>query len=200
MIRMATAADAGAIARIYAPIVEQTVISFETVPPTEADMERRVSAVLAYAPWLVCGRGGDILGFAYASRHRERAAYLWSVDVSVYVDEACRRSGVGRALYTSLLALLRRQGFFVAHAGVALPNPGSVGLHESLGFRPIGVYPQVGYKLGAWHDVGWWQLPLQAHAANPTPPLTPSEAQRDPAWREALEAGVSLLRLPERTP
>jgi phosphinothricin acetyltransferase len=197
MIRLATAADAGAIARIYAPIVEGTVISFETVPPTAAEMERRVTSVLAHAPWLVCARDdeSEILGFAYASKHRDRAAYLWSVDVSVYVQEQSRRFGVGRALYTSLLALLRRQGFFAAHAGIALPNPGSVGLHEALGFRPVGIYPMVGYKLGAWHDVGWWQLPLQTHAANPTPPLTVVEAQRGPGWREALEEGLPLLRI-----
>lgn len=195
MIRMATAGDAGAIARIYAPIVENTVISFETVPPTDAEMEKRLGAVLAYAPWLVGERDGEILGFAYASRHRERAAYLWSVDVSVYVHESCRRRGVGRALYASLFALLRLQGFFAAHAGIALPNPGSVGLHESLGFRAIGVYPLVGYKFGAWHDVGWWQLPLQARASHPTPPLTPSQASRDPGWSGALGAGLPLLRL-----
>lgn len=195
MIRLATAADAGSIANIYAPIVERTVISFETTPPTDAEMEQRVRAVLAYAPWLVCERQGVILGFAYASRHRERAAYLWSVDVSVYVHEDARRQGVGRALYTSLLALLRRQGFFAAHAGIALPNPGSVGLHESLGFRPIGVYPRVGYKLGAWHDVGWWQLVLAPHAAQPRLPLTPAQAGEELAWREALASGLPLLRL-----
>ena len=118
-------------------------------------------------------------------------SYQWSVDVSVYVDEGHRHRGIGRALYTSLFALLRLQGFHAAHAGITLPNAGSVALHESLGFRRIGVYPGVGYKLGAWHDVGWWQLSLRERAASPGPPRALSEAQRDPAWSTALAAGAA---------
>jgi phosphinothricin acetyltransferase len=189
MIRLAVPSDAGALARIYAPIVAGTATSFEVAPPTAAEMAARVATTLELAPWLVWAKDGEVLGYAYASRHRERAAYRWSVDVSAYMDERCRRQGVGRRLYTSLFGLLRLQGFYTAHAGITLPNPGSVGLHESMGFRPVGVYRSVGYKQGAWHDVGWWQLPLRERTGEPVPPLSLAEAQAAPGWDAALRAG-----------
>ncbi|MFL5291268.1 MAG: arsinothricin resistance N-acetyltransferase ArsN1 family B [Myxococcales bacterium] len=188
MIRPASAADAEAIAAIYRPIVLDTAISFETVPPGPAEMERRIAAALEIAPWLVYEEQGKVGGYAYGSRHRERAAYQWSVDVSVYVDGAFRRRGIGSALYKALFPLLRLQGFFAAHAGITLPNAGSVGLHESLGFVRVGVYRSVGYKLGAWHDVGWWQLSLRDRVPEPPPPRPTGEAQRDPAWQAAMAA------------
>ena len=194
MIRWAIAEDAAAMAAIYAPVVRTTAISFEMDAPTAEEMAARVRATLAYAPWLVCARGEDVLGFAYASRHRERAAYRWSVDASVYVDERARRRGVARGLYTSLFALLRGQGFYAVHAGITLPNAASVGVHESLGFERVGVYRAVGYKLGAWHDVGWWQLVLRERVGTPAPPLVPAEAQQRPGWREALAEGRALVR------
>jgi L-amino acid N-acyltransferase YncA len=172
MIRLATVQDAQAMAGIYDPIVSDTAISFETDPPGAAEMERRIARALTFAPWLVESTGGGVRGYAYASRHRERAAYQWSVDVTVYVSAAHRGQGVGTALYSALFPLLRRQGFFAAHAGITLPNAASVRLHESLGFRPVGVYRAVGYKLGAWRDVGWWQLELQERREEPAPPRT----------------------------
>jgi len=172
-IRQAVLADAPQVAGIYAPYVSDAVISFELEPPDAAEMARRMFHARAY-PWLVCaGSGGDLLGYAYASQHRERAAYQWSVDVTVYVRIDQHRRGVGRALYTSLFGILRAQGFHAAHAGVTLPNAASVGLHESFGFRAVGVYPAVGYKLGAWHDVGWWQLELRARRRADVPPAPP---------------------------
>jgi L-amino acid N-acyltransferase YncA len=194
VIRLATAADAEAVAAIYAPFVARSVTSFEAVPPDGGEMATRIASTLVYAPYLVYDRGGEVLGFAYASKHRERAAYRWSVDVSVYVHERARRHGVGRALYTSLFALLRLQGFYAAHAGITLPNPASVGLHEALGFIPVGVYRSVGYKMGAWHDVGWWQLPLRDRSGEPAPPLSMAEAQTRAEWPAALAAGLPLLR------
>jgi phosphinothricin acetyltransferase len=122
--------------------------------------------------------GGRIEGYACASPHRTRAAYRWSVDVSVYVARTSHRKGVGRALYEQLLALLRAQGFKSAFAGIALPNAASVGFHESMGFAPIGIYRDVGYKLGAWRDVGWWQLILSPGDAAPAAP-SPFEAVAD---------------------
>jgi phosphinothricin acetyltransferase len=110
-----------------------------------------------------------VAGFAYASRHSDRAAYAWSINTSVYVADGHRRRGVGRRLYDALLAAVTRQGFHVAHAGITLPNPASVGLHEALGFRPVGVYPSVGYKLGAWRDVGWWRRELRPCVGEPGP-------------------------------
>lgn len=170
-IRLATAADAAAVHAVYAPIVRDTIISFETEPPGVAEIARRIEATLGAFPWLVLERDGAFAGYAYASRHRERLAYRWSVDVSCYVDERFRGRGVGGALYRKLLAILRRQGFFNAYAGITLPNEASVRLHESVGFRAIGVYPNVGYKLGAWHPVGWWGRELAAPRANPTEPV-----------------------------
>ena len=195
-IRVATPADAAGVAAVYAPVVAGTAISFEYQPPAEAEVARRMTAALAFAPWLVCCDGAEVIGYAYASRHHERAAYQWSVDVSVYIRDGRRRGGVGRALYGSLLALLRLQGFRAAHAGITLPNPASVGLHEALGFRPVGVYPAVGFKLGAWHDVGWWQLVLAPRRGAPPPPLGMAALLADPGFEAALAAGVPLLGPP----
>lgn len=195
LIRLATEADAEGIRAIYAPIVAHTAISFETEPPSAAEMRARIARALRHRPWLVCERDGDILGYAYAGEHRERAAYRWCADVSVYVHERARRAGVGRALYSSLFRLLTLQGYHNAYAGITLPNPASVGLHESLGFRPVGVYRSVGYKLGAWHDVGWWQLALRERSADPPPPLDLRSLRDGREWEAALAAGTALLRL-----
>ena len=181
MIRLATPADGPALAAIYDPVVEKTAISFEIAAPGAAEMQRRVEQILQFAPWLVEAeeRDGQVRGYAYASRHRERAAYQWCVDVAVYVGEAHRGQGIGAALYRALFPLLRAQNFYVAHAGITLPNAASVRLHESAGFRPIGIYRGVGYKMGAWHDVGWWQLELQPRPAHPPPPKLPAQARAD---------------------
>ena len=188
-IRMASTNDAAAIAAIYRPYVTDAVTSFEVDPPGAAAMGARIEAVLARAPWLVqTDADGAVVGYAYASRHHERAAYQWSVDVAVYIHAAHHRRGVGRALYEKLFALLRLQGYYVAHAGITLPNAASVGLHESLGFVPVGVFPAVGWKFGAWRDVGWWRLQLQPLAATPAPPLSLADAQELPSWDALLAA------------
>jgi len=192
VIRLATDADAAAIAAIYRPFVSDTAVSFEVEPPDAAEMARRLGHTFPALPWLVLDRGG-VQGYAYAARHRDRAAYRWSVDASVYVAEGHRRAGAGRALYTALFGLLRAQGFRAVHGGITLPNAGSVGLHEAMGFRAIGVYPAVGFKRGAWHDVGWWQLPLREPAAAPQEPR-PVGALSPAELRAALEAGERLLR------
>jgi phosphinothricin acetyltransferase len=192
MIRLATPSDAKGVAEIYGPVVRSTPISFETEAPSDEEMARRIASTLAYAPWLVWDDDGTIGGYVYASQHRERAAYQWSVDVTAYVHERYRRKGIGRALYGALFDLLRVQNFYRAHAGITLPNAASVGLHESLGFRPIGVYAAVGFKHGVWHDVGWWQLPLRELAPSPSPPLTLPDARALPGWQAAYEAAVRL--------
>jgi phosphinothricin acetyltransferase len=190
-LRLAEPRDAPQLAEIYGPIVASTPISFEVVPPSAQEMERRIAASLSYAPWLVAVEGERVLGYAYACRHRDRAAYRFCVDVSVYVREGCRRAGLARALYASLFALLRLQGFLAAHAGIALPNPASVGLHEALGFRPVGLYPRVGFKLGAWHDVGWWQLELAERSGEPAEPLAMEELRRSPDFGRALATAAA---------
>jgi L-amino acid N-acyltransferase YncA len=170
VVRLATAIDAAEIAQIYAPIVERTAISFEVEPPEAGEIARRIGATQPQWPWLVAD-DGEILGYAYAGQHRPRAAYRWSVDVSVYVDERARRTGVGRRLYGALLAILTAQGYYNAFAGVTLPNEPSVALHRALGFEPVGVYRNVGYKLGAWHDTAWFARTLRAPSTDVAEPL-----------------------------
>lgn len=155
-IRTAKVADAAAIQAIYAPIVEDTAISFEEVPPSIAEMRERIATTMRDYPYLIAERNGEVIGYAYASQHRSRAAYRWSVDVTVYIADQAHRKGIGRALYSRLIAELTERGFHAAFAGIALPNPGSVAL-ESMGFTPLGIYREVGQKFGQWHDVGWWQ-------------------------------------------
>lgn len=157
IIRDATTADAPPIQAIYAPIVRDTAIAFETEVPTVAEMAARIEATLKTHVYLAAEREGRLVGYAYASQHRTRAAYQTSVDVTVYVHEGARGLGVGRALYEALLPRTAARGFHAAFAGITLPNAGSVALHEAVGFRPVGVYREVGFKLGAWRDVGWWQ-------------------------------------------
>lgn len=196
VIRPVEAGDAPGIAAIYAPNVTDAVTSFELEPPDAAELARRIAVTTAAHPWLVCTRAGEVAGYVYASSHLTRAAYQWSANVTVYVDRRLHRSGVGRALYTSLFALLRLQGFYNAYGGITLPNAGSVGLHEAMGFQPVGVYPGVGYKLGAWHDVGWWGLELQSKpAGQPPAPLGPDVLRTHPGYRTALHSGAPLLRI-----
>jgi phosphinothricin acetyltransferase len=171
-LRFATRHDVGAISDIYAPIVEETAISFEAVPPTHAELTARLDETMPEYPWLVAEDGVDVLGYAYGHRFAPRAAYAWSVETSIYVRDGARGRGVGRTLYGALLPLLGAQGYRQAFAGIALPNPASVALHESLGFVSVGAYREVGYKFGVWHDVGWWQRPLDADPATaPNEPL-----------------------------
>jgi phosphinothricin acetyltransferase len=194
-IRLATGRDAEQVAAIYAPNVADKIISFEFEPPTAQQMRRRIEVTLKRYPWLVLGRhDGRVLGYAYAAAHGLRAAYQWSVDVSVYVQEGARRKGVGRALYASLFAALKLQGFYNAYAGATLPNPASVRLHEGMGFRRVGVYRGVGYKLGAWHDVVWWHLPLGERVVDPDPPAELPSVLASEAWEATLAKGLSFLR------
>jgi phosphinothricin acetyltransferase len=152
--------DAAACARIYAPSVEGSVVSFEEVAPTSDEMAERIGGALRSHAWMVAEAAGEVVGFAYGCAHRARPAYRWSVEVSVYVEEGHRAEGHGRALYGSLLDRLRGRGYAVACAGITLPNDASVALHEGLGFEPVGVYRGIGWKRGGWRDVGWWQLTL----------------------------------------
>jgi L-amino acid N-acyltransferase YncA len=166
--------DGAACAAIYAPSVEGSPVSFEEVAPDAAEMSARIERGSATHPWLVLESGGEVVGYAYACAHRERPAYRWAVDVSVYVAADRRGEGHGRRLYEELFGRLRRLGFRTACAGITLPNPASVALHEGLGFAPAGVARAIGWKAGAWRDVGWWQLELAPPGAVPPPePLAP---------------------------
>jgi L-amino acid N-acyltransferase YncA len=173
LIRPANSAgDAEAIAAIYAPFVNDSIISFEDVAPTTAEVAARIVRLTTTHAWLVAEDQGEILGYAYGCPHRERAAYRWATEVSVYVDPRHQRRGAGRSLYAALFAQLAAQGYRTALAGIALPNDASIALHEACGFKPVGVYRRIGFKLGSWWDVGWWQLEL-AHSDGDGPPPEP---------------------------
>jgi L-amino acid N-acyltransferase YncA len=163
--------DAAAVAAIYRPAIETTIASFEEPAPDAGIMAARMRTTLERYPWLVATDGGTVVGYAYAGPHAERAGYRWSVNVSAYVDPAFHGRGIGRRLYDELLATLGRQGFVNVYAGIALPNPASVALHEAIGMRRIGVYERVGFKLDAWHDVAWYGLRLTDPPGAPPEPI-----------------------------
>jgi phosphinothricin acetyltransferase len=169
LVRPARVTDANEIQSIYAPVVQNSAISFEYEPPSREEMAARIETTLPSYPYLVAEADGRVVGYAYSSSHAARAAYRWSVNASAYVDPRHHRRGVGRSLYAAMLHILRRQGFHSAFAGIALPNEKSIGLHEAMGFRHLGVYREVGFKLGAWHDVGWWRLGLAEGPPGPDP-------------------------------
>lgn len=169
-IRAAEDRDADAIAAIYAPHVSRGVASFEDSAPSPDDMRARMARIEGAYPWLVADEDGRVLGYAYADRFRDRSAYRWAVETTVYVAAEAQRRGVGRLLYDVLFDILKEQGFSQAIAAISLPNDASIQLHESVGFRRAGVYRQVGWKLGRWVDVGLWQAEL---ADPPRPPAEP---------------------------
>lgn len=193
IIRLATEQDAEQIIEIYAPFCRESPISFEIEPPTLKEMQQRISKIIQKLPWLVCESRGQVLGYAYAASHRERAAYQWSVDVSIYIREGSRRSGIGRALYTSLFKILVLQGYYNAYACVTIPNSASIRLHEVMGFQAIGVYKGIGYKEGAWHDVAWFGLSLQPRVFNPKQPIDLNAVCETWEWESALKSGTLLL-------
>lgn len=164
--------DAAAIAAIYRPHVLSSVASFELEPPDAAQMAERIGKTIAWSPWLVAESGDQVVGYAYATRHRERAGYRWAVDLSVYVAGDQQGRGIGRRLYDALLRILRIQGFQHAYAGITPPNPGSFALHAAIGMTPVGTYERVGYKLGAWWSVTW--LGVQLLPELPQPPAEPT--------------------------
>jgi len=193
-IRLAVKDDAAAVAGIYGPFCESTAVSFEYVSPSTEEITNRILTITAQFPWLVLDDNGVVAGYAYATRHRERAAYGWSVDTTVYVSPIYHRCGVGRALYTTLFQLLRLQGYFKAYAGITLPNSASTGLHEAIGFKLVGVYQGVGYKHGAWHDVAWYQIALQPERLNPDPLVPVSALAESSAWAQAVSQGLKHYR------
>jgi L-amino acid N-acyltransferase YncA len=190
-IRLAAAADAAAISAIYAPFCESNVVSFEYAAPAPEEIAARIRTVTAQCPWLVLEDDGVVAGYAYAGRHRERAAYAWAVDTAVYVGDGYRRRGAGKALYAALFDLLRLQGYFKACAGITVPNAASVRLHEALGFTLVGVYRGIGYKKGGWHDVAWYEAAIQPERPDPPAPLPLSEVVTTVAWQQAVARGLA---------
>lgn len=168
-IRAATVADAVAMLGIYAPYIENSSITFETETPSLTVFQKRIEDNLAYG-WLVYEMDQQVVGYAYACPHRERKAYQWCCEISVYVHQKYQRRGVASSLYRELLAVLKGRGLVNVYAGITLPNISSVGFHEALGFKHIGTYPNIGFKLGAWHAVGWWGLKINDEVGVPMAP------------------------------
>jgi L-amino acid N-acyltransferase YncA len=169
-IRDADSGDAPACAGIYAPYVRDTAITFEVIAPGAEQMAQRISAALATHAWLVLEDGGRVVGYAYGGPYKERAAYRFACEVSVYVEIGRRRTGSGRALYQALFDRLADRGFLTVVAGMTLPNDASSGLHRALGFEPVGVYRRIGWKFDAWHDVAWMQRAIGDGPGGTVPP------------------------------
>ena len=156
-IETASPDEAAAMLDIYAPTITTTTISFEYSVPSVEEFRERIITTLQTYPWLVAKETGLPVGYAYAGMHRKRAAYQWSADVSVYIRQGYRGKGIGYLLYEKMFAILKYQGIRNIYAGIALPNPASVALHQKTGFKKVGVYKNVGYKTGKWIDVVWLQ-------------------------------------------
>jgi L-amino acid N-acyltransferase YncA len=160
MLRQCTPSDAARVCDIYNYYVRETVITFEESPVLEAEMAQRISSITAHLPWLVWETDQEIVGYAYASPWKVRAAYRYSVESSIYLAPQATGRGLGSQLYTALIADLRQRGLHCVIGGAALPNPASVSLHEKLGFDKVAEFKQVGFKLGRWIDVAYWELVL----------------------------------------
>lgn len=191
-VRLATVEDASRIRDIYAPFVESTPISFEMGAPSVSEIQSRIETRMSDYPWLVCETTDTVIGYAAAGALRSTPPYRWTVELSVYVAEGHRRSGVGTALYTSLLAVLEEQGYCNAYAVTTLPNSASRRLHERVGFESVGTFPSVGYKQGEWHDVEWWYRQIGLRPADPDPP-TPLAGLSERELAAALGAGEGKL-------
>lgn len=170
-IRIASEEDASKILKIYAPYITATSFTFELDVPKLNDFKKRINNYVVNWPWLVCETDGQMAGYAYASLYRERMGYQWSVECSVYIDDIFQRRGVAHGLYQALLAILKLQGYVNVYAVINLPNPKSVTFHEAFGFTWQATYNQVGYKLGKWKDVGWWQIRINDPITEPQSPI-----------------------------
>jgi L-amino acid N-acyltransferase YncA len=174
-IRLATESDAASILDIYSPYIEKTSFTFETEVPSPDEFKKRISSYLQNWPWLVCEIDGKVAGYAYGSRYRERTGYQWCAECSVYVHDDYQKRGVAKSLYTALIEILKLQGFRNLYAVINTPNDRSVIFHESMGFKFFAMYENVGYKLGRWKNVGWWELQLNDYTLEPEPPKKFSE-------------------------
>ncbi|MDE1893709.1 MAG: N-acetyltransferase [Xanthomonadaceae bacterium] len=196
MIRVAGSEDAQAIHAIYCPSVIHGAATFETLVPTVEDMRERLRTRLQHYPWLVWDEGGTVLAYAYAGRFRERAAYDWIAETSIYVHPDAQRRGIARRLYGCLLEAMRLQGITQAVGVITLPGEVSVALHQGMGFSPAGVWRQCGYKQGRWWDVGVWQKTLQPAAASPSPPVPFPQLRHSARLQQLLDDPASATGRP----
>lgn len=194
-IRLATLDDSEGILEIYAPYITGTSVTFEYDVPTITEFRERMANIQKTYPWLVCEINKHIVGYAYASRFREREAYNWSVSLSIYLKEDCHRKGIGKALYFALFELLKLQGYYNAYATVTLPNPKSEGFHAALGFREIGVYHKAGYKLGSWHDIKCYERKIQEHILLPAEPKPINEIIQTEAFTAVIDKAEQMIAI-----
>jgi L-amino acid N-acyltransferase YncA len=192
-IRLVKENDAPTLLDIYKPYVLNTAITFEYDVPTIEEYVERIKANIAEYPWLVCTLNKKIIGYTYASKFRYRAAYQWSPESTIYLSPDVQGKGIGSILYRTLFSILSLQGYFNVYAGVAIPNAKSEGLHLALGFKEIGVFENIGYKLGRWHDTRWFQLKLKEPVDQPAPPLKVGDIKHTPELVQIItEANHSL--------
>jgi L-amino acid N-acyltransferase YncA len=192
MIRLAKPSDAAGILAIYAPYIENTSFTFETEVPSLESFAARMKTYLDNWPWLVCEINGVIAGYAYGARYRERAGYQWCVESSIYIHDDYLRANIGRALYDVLIEVLRRQGYRNVYAVINLPNDRSVRFHENCGFTWFATYENVGYKLGRWKNVGWWQLIINEYNDEPPAPVKFADLDKNFLEKLLLEKGQMI--------
>ncbi len=192
-IRLIGENDTQQVLDIYRPYVLDTAITFEYEVPSAAEYQERITTNTEHYPWLVCLQHDQIVGFAYGSKHRYKTAYQWSVESTVYLSPAAHGKGIGRLLYETLFELLKLQGYFNVYAGVAIPNAKSEGFHKALGFEVIGDFKKIGYKLGEWHDVKWFQLHLATHTDQPPVPESMQAIRDSEAFMKILSEANKKL-------
>ena len=185
--------DSVSLLNIYGEFIRNTAVTFETAVPSVLEFSKRISDIVESSPWLVCEIDGEIIGYAYASKHRERAAYRWSVDVTVYINPQYHRKHIATALYTALIELLKLQGYYCAYAGVSLPNLKSEEFHKSFGFNPVGVFHNVGYKFDEWRDVKWFELALSDYSKNPFNPKTINEMIDTKEYENIINNAINII-------
>ena len=196
IIRLAEKRDVPEILDIYAPYILDTAVTFEEIVPDEESFWERIQGIMDELPYLVCEIDGRIAGYAYASGYRSRASYRWSKEVSVYIHPDFRRKGVAHALYTSLNEMVRYQGIAVLLAIITLPNEQSVGFHEDFGYRKCAEFSKIGYKMGQWQNVGWFELFIQDENELPKDRILPLNEIVDlPVFQEAIQEGLKKLKI-----
>ena len=193
-IRLITPKDAQSALNVYAPYVKHTGISFEYEVPTVEDFKKKIEKITAQDPWLVCEHNGEIAGYVYGSTHRDRTGYQWSPEVTVYLDERYHRKGIARVLYSALFNMLRMQGYYNVFAGVLATNVKSVEFHRAMGFEDIGLFKNIGYKLGEWHTNLWMQLNLQEHVAVPAVPVAIDTFFGKPGFNKIMEEANERIK------
>lgn len=192
-IRLIEPNDVPLALEIYRPYVLHTAITFEYEVPTIVEFTEKMETITAEYPWLVCFHHGKMVGYAYAAKFRTRAAYQWSPESTIYMATDFQGRGVGRVLYETLFEVLRLQGYYNVYAGLLIPNEKSERLHKSTGFKEVGVYEKVGYKLGKWHDTKWFQLALRTHSDHPELPIKIAEIVESDALKAILQKANESL-------